>query len=395
MRKIIFVFLLLVPISTFCSQKPTVTVFYSPKCKVCLQTKEEIVAPLVIKYQDKINWEFLNISDNKDNLAKLISISQRFKRKGAYVPSILVGDTFLVGYDEVKINLDKVIKKALKENVELTTTLKDLLDIFKSFSVFAILSSGLADGINPCAFAVIVFFVSFLAVYGYSRKKIILIGSFYCLSVLLTYLLIGLGFFNFLYAVKNIYLVIKIFYYLVAFVCFVFAAFSFYDSLKFKKEKDANVISLQLPKFLKKRINVVIGSQLRHTNKNAFNLAISSFTIGCLVSILEAACTGQVYLPTIVFILKYTPYKLKAFAYLLLYNLAFIFPLIVIFIFSLIGVGSQRLNNFLEKHLSLFKIILAIVFLLLGVFILWDELKTAFICYINFFKKHLFLKFLK
>ncbi|MCM8820161.1 MAG: hypothetical protein NC925_05135 [Candidatus Omnitrophica bacterium] len=386
MRKIIFVFLFLFSFSAFCSQKPTVTVFYSPNCKVCIKTKEEILTHFVIKYQDKINWEYLNISDNKENLAKLISISQQFKKENAYVPSILVGDTFLVGYDEIKANLDKALKNALNANFKLISKSTDILEIFKNFSLFTILGSGLADGINPCAFAVIVFFVSFLAVYGYSRKKIILIGSFYCFAVFLTYLLIGLGFFNFLYTIKNIYLAIKIFYYLVAFVCFVFAGFSFYDSIKFKKEKDVETITLQLPKFLKKKINVVIGSQLRQTNKDALNLAISSFIIGCLVSILEAACTGQVYLPTIVFILKYTPYKLKAFAYLLLYNLAFIFPLIVIFIVSLIGFGSQRLNNFLKKHLSLFKIILAIVFLLLGVFIILDEIKTALIYYIDFLK---------
>ena len=48
---------------------------------------------------------------------------------------------------------------------------------FNQITVWAIIGAGLADGINPCAFAVIIFFISFLAVYKYNRKEIILVGS--------------------------------------------------------------------------------------------------------------------------------------------------------------------------------------------------------------------------
>jgi cytochrome c biogenesis protein CcdA len=60
-------------------------------------------------------------------------------------------------------------------------------------------------------------------------------------------------------------------------------------------------------------------------------LAVYSFVTGLLVSILEAVCTGQVYLPTIAYVLKRTHLWVEALGYLLLYNIMFIAPLFVVF----------------------------------------------------------------
>jgi len=126
-----------------------------------------------------------------------------------------------------------------------------------------------------------------------------------------------------------------------------------------------------LPKFLKKRINTVIGTGLREKkDRGVVSLAISSFVIGMLVSILEAACTGQVYLPTIVYILRTTPMKLQAIAYLLLYNMMFILPLIVIFALSIVGVSSAKFSGILKRHIGAIKILMVVLFFVLGVLIL-------------------------
>jgi len=143
-----------------------------------------------------------------------------------------------------------------------------------------------------------------------------------------------------------------------------------YDYYKFKKTGRSQEAILQLPKFLKKRINIVIGSRMREKKGGIWGLCVSSFVVGFLVSLLEAVCTGQVYIPTIVFILKNTDLKLKAATYLFLYNFMFILPLIVIFLLSLVGVSSTKFNNFLKKNLGRIKILMALVFFCLGLFIL-------------------------
>ena len=97
----------------------------------------------------------------------------------------------------------------------------------------------------------------------------------------------------------------------------------------------------------------------------------SAFITGFLVSLLEAVCTGQAYIPTISFILKTTPLKRQAIEYLLLYNLMFIVPILIIFAFSVLGVSSGQFSKFFKKHLLKIKIIMAVSFFGFGAFLIW------------------------
>jgi cytochrome c biogenesis protein CcdA len=353
-------------------EKPVVILFYSPHCKACIKLKSEFLPLIKEKYKNKVEWKELSIIDNEKNLALLYSVAARFNRKAA-VPSILIGDIYLKGTKEIEDNLERIITEVLKkESKPFSLFHIDLIQIFNKISIFTIMGSGLIDGINPCAFAVIVFFISFLAVYGYRKREVFIVGLFYCLAVFTTYLLLGLGFFKFIYAFSRIYLLIQAFYYFIAIFCFLLSGLALYDYFKFKKTKETEDLILQLPKFLKKKINITIGSRLRERKeKGILGLIISSLSIGFLVSILEAVCTGQVYVPTIVFIMKNTNLRLKAFTYLILYNLMFILPLILIFLLSLVGFTSQKFNNFLKKNLGKVKITMAVLFFVLGIFILW------------------------
>ena len=58
------------------------------------------------------------------------------------------------------------------------------------------MGAGLLDGLNPCAFATIVFMVNLLLLLGHSRRRILEVGLTYSAAVFVTYLLIGLGLFN-------------------------------------------------------------------------------------------------------------------------------------------------------------------------------------------------------
>jgi len=348
----------------------TVTVFVSPTCKICLKMKNEFLPAIKEKYKDQIKWQELNTFE-PDNLAVLISLTKKFGREKPLVPAILVGNTLLFGRKEIKTNLDTTIEHYLKLKPYVFKFQRiDLLDVFKKLSILTVAGSGLVDGINPCAFAVIVFFISFLAVYGYKKREIIYVGTFYCLAVFCTYLLIGVGFFKFLYALNTMYLFIKGFYYFIAFFCFSLGLLALYDYIRFKKTGTAEDTILQLPKLFKKQINIVIGSRLRERKEEGvYSLIITSFVVGFLVSLLEAVCTGQVYLPTIVFILKNTDLQLRALAYLILYNLMFILPLILVFLLSLFGVTHIKFNTFLRRNLGKIKIGLALVFFILGALI--------------------------
>ena len=124
-------------------------------------------------------------------------------------------------------------------------------------------------------------------------------------------------------------------------------------------------MSLNLPKGLRKRINAVIRKG-RDTNR----YVIGAFATGLVISLLELACTGQVYLPTIIFVSSMPELRLRAIFYLIIYNLLFIFPLIVVFILAYFGTSSKELTSFLQKHAAAVKIGLGILFFALGTWLL-------------------------
>jgi len=97
---------------------------------------------------------------------------------------------------------------------------------------------------------------------------------------------------------------------------------------------------------------------------------ISAFATGLVISLLELACTGQVYLPTIIFVSSMSELRLRAIFYLIIYNLLFILPLMVVFILAYFGTSSKELTLFLKKHAASVKIGLGILFFALGTWLL-------------------------
>jgi cytochrome c biogenesis protein CcdA len=129
-------------------------------------------------------------------------------------------------------------------------------------------------------------------------------------------------------------------------------------------------MALNLPKPLRKRINATI-----HGSGKIGHYIVGAFISGVLISFLELACTGQIYLPTIIFMSSVPELRVKAVGYLLLYNLMFIIPLIVVFILAYYGTTSKQLSAFLKKHAAAVKLGMAAVFLTLAIWLILTLLK--------------------
>ena len=237
-------------------------------------------------------------------------------------------------------------------------------NLFSQITLWAIIGAGLADGINPCAFAVIVFFVSFLAAYKYTKKEIIIVGTAYCTAVFLAYLLMGLGAFHALYAMKGFRYVTLAVQWGTIGLCVIFLALSLYDFIVYQRTKKSEKMLLQLPKSYKEYIHKVMRFFLRDKHSSMWRLLLAAFAVGFVVSGVEAVCTGQVYLPTCVVILKEAgSQSWKAAEYLIMYNLMFVLPLVLVFVLTLCGKESATFNSWLKKHLGLSKFLLCCVFL--------------------------------
>jgi len=102
-----------------------------------------------------------------------------------------------------------------------------------------------------------------------------------------------------------------------------------------------------------------------HTENLKF---ITGGIIGALTSLVEFACTGQLYLPVISLIGGQV--KGQFLLYLLSYNIMFIVPILVIVLVSSFWVSSKELSNIISRNLIPIKLLDAVLFFTLGVYML-------------------------
>ena len=148
-------------------------IFNSPSCHTCIEVKNEIIPGIEKELAGKVRTEYRDITDI-ENYKLLLSLKEKYgsKIENAW-PVFYFRGHFLNGRGNIKKALRVLISQSLSKKPEGKQGLPsiDLIAYFKTFQPLAVIGAGLADGINPCAFTVIVFFVSFLSLQGYRKES--------------------------------------------------------------------------------------------------------------------------------------------------------------------------------------------------------------------------------
>ena len=341
--------------------------FYQVGCQECSRSEIEINY-LRQKFPNLIVEEF-NIYDHT---ALGQWLAERAGRVDFHSPALFIGDQAWMGESEITNGkLMPVLEKLnttgsprIWADFDPDSLNSRLVERFRSCGWLTVVFAGLVDGLNPCAFATLIFFISYLTLSGRKGKEVIAVGVAFTLGVFLAYLAVGLGFYKVLDLLGNwLNIISRWVYALTALFCLGLAVFSFLDYLKARRGKIEDM-ALNLPKPLRMKINAVIrdGRQTRA-------YAAGAFITGILISFLELACTGQVYLPTIIFVSSMPELRLQAVTYLILYNILFILPLVVVFVLAYFGTTSRDLTAFLQKHAAAVKIGMMILFLSLAIWL--------------------------
>ena len=355
-------------------------VFYSPSCHNCIRVEKAIMPGIKVEFKSVFRIEYCNI-DDIENYKLLLSLEEKYRLKIRNILPVFYSEgRFVNGQGYVRKNLERMLINpvVLANDAPEVLPKIDLIKRFNSFTMPAIIAVGLVDGINPCAITAIIFFMSFLSFQGYRKREIAIIGLVFIFSVYMTYCLIGLGIFEFLYRLQGFWMLSKTVNITIGIISIIFGIYALYDFIEYRRTGSADGLLLSLPQWIKNWIHKVIGSHYRLKTvpgnpifkKPIIGLAISALVTGFLVSILEAVCVAKIYLPTIIFVLKTTSLKLKALTYLLLYNLLFIVQLLIIFSFALTGTTVEQFQKVLKGHLGLVKILMGVMFLGLGVFLI-------------------------
>jgi glutaredoxin len=311
--------------------------------------------------------------ENEENILLNECLSDRYdvpEKKRLTTPMLFIGDDVILDTDAELTTLLAAVDKYAATGAEPTWNDCDLpenppVERFKQWGVFVILGAGLVDGLNPCAFATLVFFISYLTFTERRGRDILLVGAAFAVGVFLTYFLVGLGLLKAIQSLEFFPLLGRWVYLITALLCTVLAIFTFRDFFRARQGR-ASEMTLKLPDGLRRRINQVIRENAR---VEAF-VAVALIT-GFVVSFLELACTGQVYFPTIAYVTTVPEYASRAVFFLLLYCLMFIVPLVVVFLLSYFGTTSERLGIFLTRHIATVKLLTVLVFVGLALWMTW------------------------
>jgi len=173
-----------------------------------------------------------------------------------------------------------------------------------------VLVTGLLDGINPCAIAVLIFFIAFLFTLQSSIGRIFKYGMVYVAVIYLTYLGIGFGLFKAIIISGEPHLMAKIGVWLVMALGLI------------------NIIGHYSPKFpVKLQIPKFSQGTLKHWLTKA---TLPAVIVGAfLVGLCTFPCSGGIYV-AIVGLLAVKGTFMQGFGYLLIYNVMFVVPLIIL-----------------------------------------------------------------
>ena len=209
-----------------------------------------------------------------------------------------------------------------------------------------------------------IFLISFLATRKRSRGEILLIGMAYTATVFFTYLAMGLGLKGVLEQIQGYHSISTVIRWGACAAAVVVGVLSFKDAFVYHRSGKSDQITLQLPKAVKLRIHKIISGNLGRGS-----LIVGSIITGFLVTLLEAICTVQMYVPYIVAMTQQESLQLTGYLYLIFYNFLFVLPLLIVMVLAYYGLKWNDLAKQTQKNMVLIKIVFGLIMTGLAVYL--------------------------
>jgi cytochrome c biogenesis protein CcdA len=313
-----------------------------------------LLSALATQYPD-LDIRMLEIYHNATNQATFSAMRQQYGIGDTGIPVIFIGKQVLIGDINIKDHLEEVFLEEKRSSAACTnatgipsTPPVPCPPTPAILTPGLVIGSALVDSVNPCAFSVLIFLlVSVVSLRN--RRRILAVGGCYIAAVFCFYLLSGLGLLT-LVRISGVSLILA---YLGAGVAIVLGLVSVIDVWRNKDD-----FLLAIPESKKEQINHYI----QHATLPA------AFMLGILVGIFELPCTGGIYLAILG--LVSTNYTLaEGLPYLILYNLIFVLPLVVILLLVAFGLDPERADAWRIRHRRVLRLIVGVAMILLGVVI--------------------------
>lgn len=224
-----------------------------------------------------------------------------------------------------------------------------------AISLPLIIGAGLIDGINPCAFGVLIFLLAYLAKTAKGNKgKMILHGLTYILAVFLTYLLAGL---LLLPVIRQFGQVSVILYIVLATIIIIAGLLEIKDYFWYGKWFSLSIFPKE-------------AERIKKYGKKISGKIYVAFFLGVFVALVELPCTGAVYL-AVLSLMTLSGLTISNFIFLLIYNFLFVFPLIIILFLVANGMSTNKFNEWRKKNRALMRLFIGILLIGLGSWMLF------------------------
>lgn len=288
------------------------------------------------------------------------------------VPVMFVGDQFFYRASTIKDAVDDNTIFELSDDPMLEVSVYDgqAAERITGFVGFLlVLVSGLIDGFNPCAIALLLLFISFL---GFSDNKRILtyVSITYIFAIFISYYAMGSLLYTFIETNRDTFSLFgTILAWIIMLIAFLLFLLNLYDFWQSRQEQYGKFKS-QLPKWIQKMnkriLRVFTEAMNDDSNKGLIRLLSLTFVLGLILSLTEILCTGGIY-----FVVIGTMSDLDtAMPYILLifYNIMFVAPLIVIALVAIRMKSVNTVSNWVREHMTIIKLANTLLFLFIFVY---------------------------
>lgn len=322
--------------------KVELTYFWSRYCPHCKEAK-----PFIQQLPKKYAWLTLRSYDlvgNRTNQQRYIDMASKLGQQAKSVPAFIFCGQMMVGYDRAETTGRELENKLIKCHQQSKSpapqqegrfTVPWLGSIhYRDFSLptFTLIIAAL-DAFNPCAFFVLVFLLS-LMVNHHNRAKMLVIGTTFVLCS-------GLMYFVFMAAWLNLFLITEELLFITAIaglIAVVFGLINIKDYFFFKQG-----ISLSLSDTSKDKL----FTRIRYLSQNGNwpTMILATIILAIAANSYELLCTAG--LP-MVFTRVLTLSELglsQYYLYLVLYNVIYIIPLLLIVLAFSWTLGRKKLSE--------------------------------------------------
>lgn len=210
-----------------------------------------------------------------------------------------------------------------------------------------IIITALIDSINPCAIGVLILMISVMMSQKHSTARMLALGGLYTLSVATVYFLAGLG----------------LAYFLSSIPLFVTEAISIVVGVIII---GAGILEIKDYFWYGQGFSLHIPAKFaKQMNDRAQKTSIPGvIALGAFVSAVELPCTGAPYLAIITLLSQY--FDMTAVLLLVLYNILFVSPLIVILIMVASGTKLYKVKKWKQESRGAMRLAIGLLLVAMG-----------------------------